>query len=286
MSTKQHLTQVFWHEHCVILTNINKSVELLEGSGLEVSQDERFHLSLLNKRIWGRDNFWYLAFLPKFPSLARDPLFKPLVTPFDHLPIVLRQDGLYVMKPSILDQWLQLEFYLVATYNLLKEKFLPLAPLQTVLPPYPQSTNFHHTHETDEAARRAAHRARRLFLGWLCLVAAAISASAKLDERSPPAWYRIIAQAEPPFPPFWLDQITSSPILTDFSATCPRRGLVVNMCTEWAFLEMEDLFRVPYLPIWLCFPHGVAISHRLAKQLMPAQSFLSIMPSISKPTVL
>lgn len=193
MSTKQHLTQVFWHEHCVILTNINKSVELLEGSGLEVSQDERFHLSLLNKRIWGRDNFWYLAFLPKFPSLARDPLFKPLVTPFDHLPIVLRQDGLYVMKPSILDQWLQLEFYLVATYNLLKEKFLPLAPLQTILPPYPQSTNFHHTHETDEAARRAAHRARRLFLGWLCLVAAAISASAKLDERSPPAWYRLLS---------------------------------------------------------------------------------------------
>lgn len=262
---------ILWQEHCAILSNVDRDVILPTGNGLILCDDERFHLSLLNERIWAQDNFWYLAFLPKFPSLARDPLFEPLGTPFAHLPIMAREDGFFSMKPAVADLWIQLEFYLIRTYNVLKERFLPLAPMQTVLPPYPQSSNFHRTHHSDEEARRAAHRARRLFLGWLCLVAACIAASANSKEVNPPAWYRAIAEADPPLPPYWLDKISSSPILTEFSVKCPRRGLVVNMCTEWSFLHMLDLFQVPNLPIWLCFPHGVKMNYYLGKQLKPSK---------------
>ncbi|KAK7679207.1 hypothetical protein QCA50_017785 [Cerrena zonata] len=267
--SREDFIHVIWHEHCVLRSNINKSLLLPSGNGTSTRDDEPFHLSLLNERIWARDNFWYLAFLPNFPSLARDPLFQPLGIPFAHIPIIAQDDDSYIMRSSVVDLWLHLEFYLIRTYNILKDIYLPFVPVQTTVPPYPQSTGYHQAHSTEESARRAAHRARRLFLGWLCLVAASIAASAKVKECNPPAWYRTIANADPPLPAFWLDKITSSPILTDFSSKCLRRGFVVNMCHQWGFMAITEFFRIPFLPVWLCYPHGASFDNRLAKSLLP-----------------
>ncbi|KAK7688453.1 hypothetical protein QCA50_007991 [Cerrena zonata] len=51
----------------------------------------------------------------------------------------------------------------------------------------------------------------------LSYVTALIAASLKNKEAFPPHWYQALADTTPPFPPFWLDRIINSRILTDFS---------------------------------------------------------------------
>ncbi|KAK7685965.1 hypothetical protein QCA50_010775 [Cerrena zonata] len=267
---KARFQHVFWAEHCVIASNAERPVPTPPGSGLDMHEDELFHLSLLTTRLWGQDNFWYLAFLPRYPSLARDPLFRKLGMPFDQLPIEKGDGDLFVLRPSVSDAWLQLQYCVVATYDILRAKFLPLVPLQTRMPPLPQSTNFHGAHNNEMAARRAAHQTRRIFLAWLCLIASAIASSNQLPPATPPAWFRALAGADVALPPFWLDKIALSPILARFSPDYPRRGMVVNMSREWGFWSLMGILQQGAIPLWLCFPHGVVPTYRLAKQLYPS----------------
>lgn len=237
MSLSDVFANVFWHKTHIILSSCNRSVCLPAGSGLEEDADEPFHLSLLTKRVWTRDNFWYLALLPRLLTLDSDPLFAPLGVPFKQIAIERRADGLYQMNEAVTEVWSTLEYCVVTTYNLLKTAFLPLVPFQTRLPPYPRSAGFHLAHKSDIVARQACHRARRLFLGWLSFVAACIAVSENRSVSRPPTWYRALAN-ETTLPPFWLDCISRSGILTDFSSERPRRGFIVNMCRERGYLQL------------------------------------------------
>ncbi|KAK7684533.1 hypothetical protein QCA50_012480 [Cerrena zonata] len=248
--------ETFWTEHCVMVSNVERCAELPAGNGLELREDEPFHISLLTRRVWAQDNFWHLGMS------------------FDKIPIEETDDGQFTLKPAVSDTWLQLQYCMVATYDVLRAKFLSLAPLRTRLPPYPQSTNFHGTHATELAARRAAHRTRRIFLAWQCLIACAIAASNRGEKVEPPAWFRALSDSEVPFPPFWLDRIGKSPILMNFTPDTPRRGMVVNMYEEWGFWSLLDVFHEACIPMWLCFPHGETIKYKLAKDLYPTSATL------------
>lgn len=265
-------THTFWTESCIIVTNSPETMVLPEGDSLTMPQDEPFHLSLLTRPIWGKDNFWYLSFLPSCPTLSTDPLFKPLSPPFSELKIERMNNGRYSLQLSTLNMWIQLEYYLVATYNALKNQHMEFMPMRTKIPPYPQSTKYNGTHDTEKNARRAAHRARRIFLAWLCLVASIIAHATRPVKSGPPSWFRTLAKADPPFPPFWLDKICRSEILTSFTPDFPRRGFAVNMCVEWGFLDMFHMFEVASIPIWFCFPHGASFQTGIARYLYPTQS--------------
>ncbi|KAK7675915.1 hypothetical protein QCA50_021148 [Cerrena zonata] len=244
-------------------------MELPPGNGVDVSEDKPFHLSLLTKPHWGNDKFWYLAMLPRHPTLFHDPLFSSLSIPFDRLPVEETPDGMYVLKDSIGDVWLQLQYLTVQSYNQLKEKYLPIVPLATTVPPYPQSTGFREKHGTELAARRAAHRARRLFLPWLCLLACTIAAASRDRDSTPPQWFQVLATSEVKFPPFWLDKITGCNFLTQFSPSVPRRGIVYNMSLEWGFWSLYPVLRVAHFPISLCFPHGNRINYKMGREIFP-----------------
>ncbi|KAK7679194.1 hypothetical protein QCA50_017772 [Cerrena zonata] len=264
-----HFQNVFWSKHCLIVSNMASSVALPPGNGLTLNEEEVFHLSLLTQRIWGQDNFWYLALLPRYPSLAHDPLFRPLGIPFHQLPIEQVGESDFRLQKSIANVWLQLEHCLIDSYNILKEHFLPSVPLRTRVPPYPHTTNFHLAHTSEDAARRAAHRTRRIFLAWLCLLSCAIASSHQHKPSSPPAWYKALTTSSTVFPSYWLDKVVSSPILTSFSPNLPRRGMVVNMLTEWGFWALYHIFETAGIPLWLCFPHGTEIKYSPAKYLLP-----------------
>lgn len=274
MSLSDVFANVFWHKTHIILSSCNRSVCLPAGSGLEEDADEPFHLSLLTKRVWTRDNFWYLALLPRLLTLDSDPLFAPLGVPFKQIAIERRADGLYQMNEAVTEVWSTLEYCVVTTYNLLKTAFLPLVPFQTRLPPYPRSAGFHLAHKSDIVARQACHRARRLFLGWLSFVAACIAVSENRSVSRPPTWYRALAN-ETTLPPFWLDCISRSAILTDFSCERPRRGFIVNMCRERGYLQLLGSLHNEGIPMWLCFPHGVSWTSEIARQLYPSSDVIA-----------
>ncbi|KAK7685934.1 hypothetical protein QCA50_010743 [Cerrena zonata] len=156
------------------------------------------------------------------------------------------------------------------------------------MPPYPQDTGFTEIYSDEEGARRAAHRGRQIFLAWMCLVAAAIAASAHFGERSPPVWFQILATAEKPFPPLWLDNIQRSAFLTCFRSSVPRRGLVVNMSVEWSFWSCFRWFEAAGVPVWMCFPHGEKCNHRLATALYPSAASIETarLSALSKEPIL
>ena len=207
---------VFWTEHCVILSNSPNLAILPTGSGLDDVGNRPFHLSLLHGRVWGRDDFWYLTFLPRELSFGDDPLFESLSADFDLLPIRKDEYGRWKLKTELAEKWLNLEWHVVATYNVLKEYFGGLVPLSTRLPPCPRITRFWATHTTEDEARRAAHRARCYFHPWLCLLTMCIANSHRTEGSSPSGWFRALAGFRPSFEAFWLDNIESSPILTCF----------------------------------------------------------------------
>ena len=261
---------VFWSEHCVILSNSPNSVIPPDGCGLDIEDGQPFHLSLLQGRLWGRDDFWYLAFLPRRVEFLHDPLFRPLSIPFGLLPIKQVSAGQWRLDPNLVDIWLTLEWHVVATYNILKRSFGGLIPLRTILPPYPRSTSFHKTHTTEDEARRAAHRARRYFSPWLCLVTMCIAKSPPASESGPSEWFRVLADFRPALEPFWLDNIAISPVLTCLDHGMPRRGLVVNMVGNWSFLQGFPFLHHTSMPMWLCFPHEASFPSGLARSLKPS----------------
>ncbi|KAK7677675.1 hypothetical protein QCA50_019366 [Cerrena zonata] len=265
-------SHVVWKENCVVASNHPKDKDLPAGNGLMMSQDQPFHLALLTHRQWGHDKFWYLCMLPEHPSLVRDPLFSPLSIPFHHLPIVSTPDGGFTLADSIVQSWQRLQYLTVLSYNVLKEKFLPLVPLATTLPPYPQRCGFAEKHPTEMTARKAAHRARKIFLGWLCLLSCTVAASRRVAKASPPAWFQTLAMSKARFPPFWLDKIASSPIISEFSSLVPRRGMAVNMSVEWGFWTLYPVLRVAGVPLWLCFPHGSRLHYKLGQLLFPSKA--------------
>ena len=267
---------VFWTEHCSILSNSSSTVIPPLGSGLDDEGDRPFHLSLLHHRVWGRDDFWYLCFLPRELSFEHDPLFHPLAAEFDRLPIQRGEDGRWKMKSDLVIVWLRLEWHVVATYNVLKEDFGGLVPLRTKLPPCPRSTGFWSTHATEDEARRAAHRARRYFHPWLCLLTMCIARSGPGPVLGPSIWFKALASYRPSFDPFWLDNIESSPILTCFDSTMPRRGLIVNMVPNWTFLNGFPFRYLTCMPMWLCFPHGAQLSKGLACSLKPSKNAVEL----------
>ncbi|KAK7676126.1 hypothetical protein QCA50_020911 [Cerrena zonata] len=90
----------------------------------------------------------------------------------------------------------------------------------------------------------------------LSYVAALIAASLKNGEAFPPHWYQALANTAPPFPPFWLDRIINSRILTDFSGNLHRRGLYVNTEGKWQLLSLLHIFTDANAPVWLAYPKG------------------------------
>ncbi|KAK7681744.1 hypothetical protein QCA50_015091 [Cerrena zonata] len=260
---------VVWQEHCLLVSNCPYPLDVPPGNGVEMLEGKPFHLSLLTRAHWSDDKFWYLGMLPRHPTLFHDPLFNSLSIPFDRLPIEETPDQLYVLKTSISDVWQQLQYLTVQSYNQLKERYLPLVPLATTMPPYPQAAGFRDKHSTELAARKASHRARRLFLPWLCLLACTIAAATRSQDSTPPQWFQILATSDVEFPAFWLDKITGSNFLTQFSPLVPRRGMVYNMTIEWGFWSVYPLLRVANLPISLCFPHGSQIPYKLGRGLFP-----------------
>lgn len=90
----------------------------------------------------------------------------------------------------------------------------------------------------------------------LSYVAALIAASLKNREAFPPHWYQALADTAPPFPPFWLDRIINSRILTDFSGNLHRRGLYVNTEGKWQLLSLLHIFTDANAPVWLAYPKG------------------------------
>ncbi|KAK7677656.1 hypothetical protein QCA50_019347 [Cerrena zonata] len=266
---------VHWTEHCVVRSNSARPAAFPPGSGVDLRETELFHLSLLTTRLWGQDNFWYLAMLPRYPSFARDPLFKPLAASFDDLPIEQTDSGKYLLRRSLARVWSQLELHMIQTYNILRAKYLPYVPLNTVVPPYPRTSGFTELHSSELVARKAAHRTRRLFLAWMCLISFAIRASRPKDDVRPPSWFMALADASPALPPFWIDNIMNSPILAFFGPQVPRRGMVINMSREWGFFALIDILATACIPIWLCFPHGLVPTTKLAKLLYPPRSLIS-----------
>ena len=264
---------VSWSEHCVILSNSPNTVVPPIGTGLDDDGEDRpFHLSLMRHRIWGRDDFWYLGLLPRLLSFREDPVFESLSVPFEFLPINGASDGRWRLSPHTIARWLTLEWHVVATYNVLKDKYAGLVPLRTKLPPCPRSTRFYTYHDTEDEARRACHRARRFFWPWLSLLTMLIARSAPAEGSGPSEWFRVLAESGVAFEPFWLDGIAMSRIVTCMDHTLPRRGLVVNMHADWKFLHGFPLLHWVATPVWLCFPHGAVYRSFLARSLQPSRA--------------
>ena len=262
--------------HCDIVSNSPHPVLPPEGSGLDDEEDRPFHLGLLRERIWGCDDFWYLALLPRCLTFKTEPLFHMLALPFDDLPINEVVPGVWQLTPAMRSDWLWLEYHVIATYNVLKEAFGGLVPLKTKLPPCPRTTRFWATHNDEDEARRAVHRARRLFFPWLCLISACILKSPLNTGSGPTEWFKLLAALSPPLDASWLDNIASSRIVTCFDHTMPRRGLVVNMVPEWSFWRSLPILHYSVMPIWLCFPHGARMVTRLATSLKPSTAALNL----------
>ena len=264
------MKHVFWLERCVVLSNHTKTVAVPNGSGFDYDQNESFHFSLLKERTWANDKFWYLAFLPRYPSFTRDPLLHIMGRSSETFPIVKDPEGLF-LAPSFSNQWLELEKCLRETYNILKNRYLQLVPFQTQVPPWPSSTHFDGYYENAADVRNAAHRARRLFLAWTCIVSACIAASHSVAELDPPLWYRELCKVETKFPAYWLDNILKSRIFS-MSTGIARRGLVINMAHQYGIIQSMTMFINCGIPVWLCFPHGCTYTWSLPKGIYPTEA--------------
>ena len=258
---------VYWTERCVVRSNCPVEIPLPSGSGLDYDNTEAFHFSLLKEHTWSNDKFWYLAFLPKFPSFTRDPLLHIMGRSSTTFPIVEDPSG-YFLEPAFSKKWLELEDCLRDTYNILKQKYLQLVPLQTTVPRWPSSTQFDGYYASEEDVRYAAHRARRLYLAWICLVCACVAASDTLVTLDPPQWYRELCRADTKFPAYWLDNILKSRFFA-LSDLTPRRGLTINMAQEYGLLGNMKMFLNCAVPVYLCFPHGCEYTWRLPQLICP-----------------
>lgn len=251
------------------------------GNGLEIDVEEPFHLSLLKQPIWGADRFWYLGMLPEIPSLIKDPLFHLFGIDFKRLPIVQVSGG-YQLKDNVARAWADNEQLLNVTRQILQGRFLPYCPLATCPPPSASSSDYFAIFQTEDAARRSAHRARRLILAMLCYVSSLIAASVNMGSGTPPLWFQALASAQPPFPPFWLDKIGLSPILTDFSGNLRRRGLYINVAGDWQIIDLLYIFTNANAPVWLCYPKGFKPKSNFQKYLAPTPKSIEELKQRSK----
>ena len=207
---------------------------------------------------------------PQFPSFTRDPLLHIMGRSGWTFPIVKDPTG-YFLDPSFYKKWLEFEICLRDTYNILKQKYLQLVPLQTTVPRWPSSTQFDGYYASKEDVRNAAHCTRRLYLAWICLICACVAASDTLVTLDPAQWYRELCRADTKFPAYWLDNIMKSHFFA-MSHLTPRRGLVVNMAQEYGLMGNMKMFLNCSVPVYLCFPHGYDYSWRLPRLICPTDA--------------
>ncbi|KAI0074529.1 hypothetical protein K474DRAFT_1709749 [Panus rudis PR-1116 ss-1] len=244
----------------------------------EAEGESFFPMSSLKSRQWGKDDYWYLGFLPQYTSFVGDAAFHPLSTPFAQLPIVGSAEQ-YCLREDVMREWYTLEELVITTHNALHRKYLNVYPLDTRWPVAPSRFGYMSSYSSPDAARKRAQMSRRAFLPWICVLSMHIAEST-MRERvdSPPGWYRYLAlQHQSRIPAYWLDLLNKSHLVSDFSPSTPRQGFVIDMSREWQLFQFVGHYEKAGVPLWYLFPHGYKPHYREAKLLYPPYGIKSNM---------
>ncbi|KAK7684320.1 hypothetical protein QCA50_012644 [Cerrena zonata] len=219
---------------------------------------------------WGRDNYFYMAYLPCSLDCRGDPLLDPL-------------DWRHPWTPALLAQWQELEHILLATARAL----IPLRqwiPLDTRMPPLPSNSGyaqcFSHPNDPLNSARRL--NAQRFLLAWCCWISFVISLGlANVDGL--PRWKKLLQASS--LEPTVIDRITQSSFLCGLTKE-QRVGMVFNMSADWGIFNLCERME-PSIRIWYLFPTASAADtpSSFGRSLLPKPHFLRSLPLKEKPLV-
>ncbi|KAK7686474.1 hypothetical protein QCA50_010070 [Cerrena zonata] len=231
---------------------------------------------------WGRDDYFYLSFLPRNLNLNADPILHCLSDAFRigsrgrYQPIIEKVPGGYRLQESYVKQWTELENHLHHLYMALKRGREQWMPLLCKPPRRPNHIGYQEPAETRGDAAGRIFAARREFLAMACWVTMFL---AKIDHNKPNPdtqnWIKALADYN--IPRYLVDALRRSPFFTDFSGTTVRQGMIIDMAIEWSFCagNMSYMFEFANVPIWY-FYHTENMFKRhpyqLANVLLPRPS--------------
>lgn len=228
---------------------------------------------------WGRDDYYYLSFLPRNLNLNADPILHCLSDAFRigekgrYYPIIESVAGGFRLQESYVRQWTELENHLHHLYIALKHNREQWMPMLCRPPRRPDHIGYQEPAPTRGAATGRVFAARREFLAMACWVTMFI---AKIDYIKPrpdtQKWIQALRDYN--IPRYLVDALQRSPFFTDFSGSTVRQGMLINMSIEWQFCGGNTCFMFEYanVPIWYFFHRDEMLRrqpHRLANDLIP-----------------
>lgn len=189
---------------------------------------------------WGRDDYFYMSFLPRSLDCPGDTVFDPL-------------DWRKPFTPELLRRWLELEEMLSQIANVLIG-ISPLFPLHVKPPPRPSVLQYasyfddiRNGHKSRAESRRWT--AQKLMFAWGSWIACQISLlSDPSDGR--PRWLRALHHSQ--IPNSWVDRASKSSFLCALQKR-ERCGMIINMSVDWSFLMLCDRLERA-VPIWFLYP--------------------------------
>ncbi|KAK7684241.1 hypothetical protein QCA50_012565 [Cerrena zonata] len=149
---------------------------------------------------WGRDDYFYMAFVPRKLDCLGDSLFDPL-------------DWRHPFTPALLAQWQELETTLHSLARVL-QPILPFIPLDTRLPPLPSVCGYIQYFTDPNSQRNQSRRftAQRLLFAWACWLSFVISLGLR-EKDGRPLWLGLLQQST-------LDRVLIDSSGAAWSSTC------------------------------------------------------------------
>jgi hypothetical protein len=214
-----------------------------------------------------RDHF-YLSFIPQ-PLEFEGPIMGILGFPNKRVPFEKVPTG-FRLPPSMVSQWLELEFNLRLVYTALdKPANLPPLGIDSKVYPIPSQTRYHEVADTERQIIGRVRGARDLFVVLIAKISYQICGVMHRDsfDSCPTLWEKILKEFHLRIPPTFIDQLKNSHIP---DPKHPRFG-------GWFTADMEDIgssyaqFRIRAhqwnVPFVIRFPREQVIKIRKALRL-------------------
>lgn len=239
---------------------LETSVHTNRAHGLEYFPTTIFfytarHLQFRIQPQWGRDDYFYMAFLPADLSCSDDPFLSCLhfSRPFDQ---------------NLASEWTNLEDFLrVASYVLTNAH--AGIPMTCRLPPYPSSLQYADA-VADPSKYHKVRLARQIMFAWVAFVTYQIA-------MIPQSWKEALSQSEH-FTQRTLNDMFNSRILQGLDRR-ERCGMIIDMSARWVFVDMCERLEQS-VPIWYFYPQCQKPGFSgLAQDIMPPSDVVASCPS-------
>ncbi|KAJ3475429.1 hypothetical protein NLI96_g11843 [Meripilus lineatus] len=209
------------------------------------------------ERRWIKDDYFWTAFAPEVMECTG--CFQSLSVTKNSIPIDTNKNS-FVLRSSILQEWITIEDSLIRTVDALKSSYKPHMPLYTRAPNPPSWYGYQRVFGSYREAKNSIWASRSAFLGLMTYTSYLIGTSIARDTVesafSIPRWAGVLVH-DYKAPYSWINGLNNSWIADFDERTGVRRlgGFVNTSIAQWQWPAciLKTFVRLR-IPLWFWFP--------------------------------